>query len=219
MTCPRCHRPLEDDEDYICCADAALLRWRCDRCAKVTEGLAFPYGGCPYCGGQLQLQETDTAPEDAEAIAAVRRAFEIELGGLAFYRRAAGDRGDLELRSLFARLAAMEEEHMATLARRYHVDPPAAPGEFVYELAAVFGGVEHRAEDPGNLLHIAVAFEQRAAAYFDDCARRQPAGSPAQRLYHELAAEEREHAEMLATERARWRAGKPGLLGQPENAS
>ena len=29
--CPRCRRPLEDDEPYICCAGVEL-RWRCADC-------------------------------------------------------------------------------------------------------------------------------------------------------------------------------------------
>ncbi|MCP6769981.1 hypothetical protein NL529_34545, partial [Klebsiella pneumoniae] len=45
-TCPKCHQPIEGDEEYICCADAKL-QWRCDSCAKVSEGFAFPYGQCP----------------------------------------------------------------------------------------------------------------------------------------------------------------------------
>ena len=52
--CPKCHQPLEGDESYICCADAAL-QWRCESCAKVSEGFAFPYGMCPHCGGKLKM--------------------------------------------------------------------------------------------------------------------------------------------------------------------
>jgi len=53
MLCPKCHSPLDGDgESYICCA-GATLRWHCTACAKVSEGFAFPYGGCPLCGGAL----------------------------------------------------------------------------------------------------------------------------------------------------------------------
>ena len=37
----------------MCCAGAAL-QWRCESCAKVSEGFAFPYGRCPHCGGRLE---------------------------------------------------------------------------------------------------------------------------------------------------------------------
>ena len=85
--CPRCQRPLEDEEPYICCAGVEL-RWRCAGCHKVSEGFAFPYGMCPYCKGKLELLERG-AVEGDEALEAVRKAFEIELGGHAFYERAA----------------------------------------------------------------------------------------------------------------------------------
>ena len=55
--CPRCKRPLEDEEAYICCAGVEL-RWRCADCHKVSEGFAFPYGMCPFCKGKLELLES-----------------------------------------------------------------------------------------------------------------------------------------------------------------
>ena len=45
-----------------------------------SEGFAFPYGRCPACAGVLEI--VDGPPElDSDAQAAVRSAFEIELGG------------------------------------------------------------------------------------------------------------------------------------------
>ncbi len=213
MQCPKCHRPLEDADDgvYICCADA-VLQWRCTQCAKVSEGFAFPYGRCPQCGGQLEMldaREVDQAP----ALEGIRKAFEIELGGQAFYRRAAADTDEPILRDLFERLAEMESEHMLTLSRRYHADVPAGKTMADLDVAAVFGGVVNRPADPANLFRIAIALENRASAYFAECASRAVDGSVEQQLYRELAAEEREHAQMLGTEYARWQAGKPGLLG------
>jgi len=37
-------------------------------------------------------------------------------------------------------------------------------------------------------------------------------GSPERQLYKELAAEEKEHVDLLATEFERFKLGKPGLL-------
>src|SRR5262249_40262428 len=37
MLCPKCHRPIEGDEPYVCCASAPLS-WRCDACGKVSDG-------------------------------------------------------------------------------------------------------------------------------------------------------------------------------------
>jgi rubrerythrin len=208
--CPRCHRPLEDEEAYVCCAGTEL-RWRCTACGKVSEGFAFPYGLCPHCKGRLELLERGPI-EDERALDAIRTAFEIEIGGLAFYERAARDAADPALRDLFGRLAQMEKEHMATLTRRYHAELPAPAADFQIDRAAIFAGVERHAEDPANLFRIAIAFEQRAAKFFAERGTQAPEGSAERQLYKELAAEEREHVEILTTEYGRWQRGGAGLL-------
>jgi acyl-coenzyme A synthetase/AMP-(fatty) acid ligase/rubrerythrin len=212
MLCPKCKRPLEDRSDgpYICCA-GATLRWRCEGCAKVSEGFAFPYGQCPHCGGNLVVQDGHR-PDPTASLEGIRSAFEIELGGRAFYQRAAADCGEPELKALFSRFALMEGEHMETLSRRYHLDVPAPSPAFRREVAAIFADVEHRPNDPDTLFRIAIALENRAARFFSGRAAMAAAGSAEQRLYNELAAEEREHADLLGTEHERWRSGKPGLF-------
>ena len=213
MLCPKCQRPLEDDSEgpYICCANASL-RWRCSGCAKVSEGFAFPYGLCPHCGGRLEVVDAEPVDETA-ALHGIRMAFEIELGGRAFYQRAAADTADPALRALFGRFAVMEGEHMETLSRRYHIDEvPAPSAAFRVELAAIYADIESRPQDPANLFRIAIGLEKRAAAFFAERAGTAPAGSAEQQLYRELAAEEHEHADILITEHERWRAGKPGLF-------
>ena len=210
MLCPKCHRTLDNDDDsvYVCCADANL-QWRCSQCDRVSEGFAFPYGRCPHCGGALAVLDARRAAS-AAALEGIRRAFEIELGGRAFYQRAAADSDDPALRALFGRFALMEGEHMETLSRRYHVDPPNPSTEFRVELAAIFADVESRPQDPENLFRIAIALEGRAARFFAECSAKATPGSAEDQLYRELAAEEREHAETLSTEYARWRDGMPG---------
>ena len=207
-TCPKCHRAVEGDESYVCCA-GARLSWRCTGCAKVSEGFAFPYGMCPSCGGTLRPLE----PRGFEGagLEAIRSAFEIELGGMAFYTRAAKEASAPALRELFSRFAAMEQQHMATLSARYHVEPP-PPGDFRLDQAALYAGTNHQPDAPDNLFRIALAFEERAAAFFEERRARCPEGSAEATLYQELAAEEREHVYLLAGERQRFRAGKPGLL-------
>jgi thioredoxin reductase/rubrerythrin len=209
-SCPKCHRPIEGDEEYICCGDAQL-QWRCDSCAKVSEGFAFPYGMCPACGGKLQVVDASKV-ETAKALEAIRMAFEIELGGMAFYTRAAAESKDPALKELFGKFAEMEQEHMATLSRRYHAEAPKQSAGFTIDRAAVFAGLEYRPEDPGNLFRIAIGFEQRAVKFFNERGAAAPDGSPEKQLYRELAAEEREHVDLLTTEFERWKLGKPGLL-------
>ena len=206
--CPKCRQPLDGDEVYICCANTTL-EWRCADCGKVSEGFAFPYGQCPQCGGRLGVRDPRSVEDDA-ALAAVRAAFEIELGGRAFYVRAAREARDPALKQLFGKFADMEEEHMRTLARRYRVVVPEADGPFHLDRSRVFAGIDHRPDDPESLFRIAIAFEERAVAFFSE--RSGAPDSPEHELYKELAAEEREHVDLLTTEFDRWRAGKPGLM-------
>ena len=208
--CPRCQRELEDEEPYICCA-GMQLRWRCTECHKVSEGFAFPYGMCPYCKGKLELLERDAIADD-RALDAVRKAFEIEIGGHAFYERASREAQDPLLRELFGRFAAMEREHMDTLTRRYHARMPKDAADFQLDRAAIFAGVDRKPEDPANLFRIAIAFEQRAVDFFTGEGEKAPDGSVERQLYLELAAEEREHVALLTTEHRRWEAGKAGIL-------
>jgi acyl-coenzyme A synthetase/AMP-(fatty) acid ligase/rubrerythrin len=212
MLCPKCQRPLEDESEgvYICCA-GAILQWRCNNCAKLSLGFAFPYGRCPHCGGTLAVQDGRRL-DPKSALEGIRAAFEIELGGRAFYQRAAAESTDPELKQLFGRFALMEGEHMETLSRRYHLDVPQPSPEFRLEVAAIFADVLHRPQDPVNLFRIAIGLEHRAASFFAGRAALAAEGSEERLLYSELAAEEREHADLLATERERWLTGKPGLF-------
>ncbi len=212
LVCPKCHQPIEGDESYICCAGAPLT-WRCTDCGKVSEGFAFPYGLCPLCSGKLELlKRGDEIGEDEEALHAIRLAFEIELGGHAFYGRAAEQTSDPVLRELFGKFVEMEGEHIETLKRRYHAEVPAPSPEFQVERAAIFAGLENRPDDPANLLRMAILFEQRAVDFYEEQCNRVPDGSVQKQLYKELGAEEREHVALLTTEYERWKLGKPGLL-------
>lgn len=208
--CPKCHQPLETDESYICCADATL-QWRCEKCGKVSEGFAFPYGMCPHCGGQLKTLERAGISDEA-GLSAIRIAFQIELGGKAFYERAADRVSDPVLKALFSKFSEMEHEHMDTLSRRYHVRVPDPADGFRVDLAAVQAGVEGNIDNPETLFRTAIAFEKRAVAFFSERASKVPAGSAEQDLYKELAAEEVEHVALLETEFQRWSKGKAGML-------
>jgi len=208
--CPKCHQPLETDESYICCADATL-QWRCQSCGKVSEGFAFPYGMCPHCGGQLKMLERAGISDEA-GLNAIRIAFQIELGGKAFYERAAERVADPVLKALFTKFSAMEHEHMDTLSRRYHVQVPDPADGFRVDLAAVQAGVDGNIDNPETLFRTAIACEKRAVDFFSDRANKVTAGSAEQDLYKELAAEEVEHVALLETEFQRWSKGKAGIL-------
>ncbi len=214
MACPHCHRPGAgaDAGESLCCAGAGGV-WHCAGCGQTSEGFAFPFGLCPHCAGELRRVDAPRPAADrAAAVEGVRLAFEIELGGRAFYQRAAAETTDRELKQLFGRFALMEGEHMETLSRRYHLDVPVPSPALRREVAAIFAGVQDQPQDPANLFRIAIALEQRAARFFGTSAQQAAAGSAEQQLYRELATEETEHASLLASELERWRSGQPGRL-------
>ncbi|MCK6546968.1 NADPH-dependent glutamate synthase [Myxococcota bacterium] len=208
--CPKCRKPIEaEGEEYVCCAGERLA-WRCGDCGKVSEGFAFPWGLCPVCGGKLWAVDPKRV-EDTPGLEAIRTAFEIELGGMAFYKRAATQATDETMKSLFSKFAVMEEHHMATLSRRYHADVSAPDAGVKLDRAAVYAGIPNHPEDPVNLFRLAIAFEERAVKFFGERVDATPEG-PARQLYQELLAEEKEHVDLLTTELDRWQKGKPGLL-------
>jgi len=209
-SCPRCQGPLDGDESYICCA-GETVRWRCQGCHKVSEGFAFPFGLCPACGGEL-LRLDKAGDSNAASREVIQLALQIELGGQAFYERGAAATDDPELRELFVRLAAMEQEHVSTLARRYHVSPPQAGAGVDTDSISVYAGVEPNGTDPISLLELAVVLERRARDFFADKARELPDGSEQWRLCRELEAEEWEHVAMMETELERYKAGERGVL-------
>ncbi len=213
--CPRCHRPIEPGESYVCCAEETL-RFHCTDCHKVYEGYAFPYGRCPACGGSLSL---DQAPGSAAAadllLVAVRQAVEIELGGAAFYAAGAERADDPELAALFARLAAMEAEHLAVLGRRYHAAVPDAADVPDAVTGSTWQAVLGAAELPTDgeaLLRLALRLEERARDFFAARAHDLTEGSTEWRLYRELEAEESDHVAIIETELRRWRQGALGVL-------
>jgi len=213
MLCPKCHQPLEGDEQYICCA-GQTLQWKCDTCGKVSEGFAFPYGQCPVCQGTL-VRDAGAGPVDEDnelAMEAIRTAFEIELGGGAYYRKAAEQAQDPLLKELFSRMSEMEDEHLETLQRRYHAEVPEPSPDFETTRAAIYAGLDHNPQDPANLLRVAIGFEKRAVKFFSDHVEECPEGSVERELYEELAAEEREHVDLLTTELERFQAGLGGIL-------
>ena len=149
-----------------------------------------------------------------EGYRAVRRAIEIELGGMSFYQRGAEAAKDPELREFFAKLAAMEAEHNAELRERYKIDAPdVITGEISLDKVAIYADVEvEDVRDSSALLNVAIRLEERARDYFAEQKATFEEGSNTWRLYAELEAEESEHVDMLITELSRYRSGKPGLL-------
>lgn len=181
-------------------APDARVCWSCPGCGRRREGFAFAFGRCPQCAAPLVRDG-----QEDEELAALRCAFEIELGGRAFYQRAALECDDEALRALFRRFAVMEGEHMETLGRRYGLDLADPAADFRLQTAAVHAGVDGPVQDAEQLFRIAIALEERAAELFERRAAALPQGTPERALYLELAMEEDAHARQLEVERVRWR--------------
>src|SRR5262249_20587557 len=116
------------------------------------------------------------------------------------------------LKTLFSDLSGMELGHMETLSRRYHVPAPETATDALSPArVAVYAGTKLSGSGPEELLKLALHLEQRARTFFLENGTSFPAGSPEWKLYRELEAEEREHADLLATALARLRSGAPIL--------
>ena len=208
--CPKCRQPLETDKSYICCADATV-QWRCQSCGKVSEGFAFPYGMCPHCGGSLRVLERAGVSDEA-SLNAIRTAFQIELGGKAFYQRAADQVADPVLKGLFTKFSAMEHEHMETLSRRYHVQPPDPAEEFRVDIAAIQAGIEGDIADPETLFRTAITFEKRAVDFFSKRANAVPQGSAGGRTYTRSSPPRRSSMSPYWRPSSRASKGRAGML-------
>jgi len=137
----------------------------------------------------------------------------IELGGMALYAKGASETSDEELKTLFTKLAEMEQHHLSTLSARYHVDAPKLDdGGIGVAQIAVYGEVEVKAKSAEELLELALRLEERARDFFAEQARSLEEGSAEWRLYRELEAEEWEHVALIDTELRRFREGRVGAL-------
>ena len=207
-------QPLDGEGDGMHIGPAPVIHYHCTECHKVYEGFAFPYGLCPACGGVLDLRQDRPDTASAEAQDAIRHALEIELGGMAFYKRGAEQASDPELGEFFHKLHEMEAGHNQLLRERYQVETPEPElGKLPIAQVAVYAGyVLSDVTDGEGLLGLAVRLENRARDFFAQQKGRLDPKSDAWRLYAELEAEETEHVALLETELARYKEGKAGLL-------
>jgi acyl-coenzyme A synthetase/AMP-(fatty) acid ligase/rubrerythrin len=193
--------------------DGVAPRWHCPGCGGRRTGFAFAFGRCPDCGERLLLD----AGGGSGRLDALRQAFEIELGGRAFYHQAALASSDETLRALFRAFAVMEGEHMEMLSRRHGIALPTPLPELSLDAAGLHAGIQPVPGDADTLFRIAQTLEQRAADWFAGQAEAAPSGSPLHALYSELAAEERAHARQIADEHTRWQQGRPRRFGAVES--
>lgn len=198
-TCPSCGA-LVDGQDAICCAERQIV-YHCVSCDTHRLAFATPLGRCEQCGGELQqlarpeAVETDTI--DAETLSAIRQACEIEIGGTAFYARAAEAVTDPEAKALLVRLRDMEQQHMTSLEERFHVDLSGGTDNALSISSFVVYGDTTPPNDALGVLKLAAELERRARDFFADRVGSLPTGSLARTLYAEFLQDEEEHLRLL----------------------
>jgi rubrerythrin len=138
-----------------------------------------------------------TAELYVHAIAMEREAAER----YAEFSRRMADEGNTDVAALFARLAAQESEHLATLRRRTSgVELPPLESDYSWIDTGAPETLAHdlvfRLMTPHQALGVALRAEKNAKAFFEQAQR--VAGDPGLRaLAREMAAEEKEHIAML----------------------
>lgn len=201
--CPKCHQSVE--EDYICCADVEF-QWKCRSCQKRSRGFAIPFGQCSLCGGELEMMEGKESLKD-DQVHLIQEAIQIEITGFHFYRRLSDIVDDPQTSDFFASLSDMEREHIEELSQKYHIHLTESEIMVpVHELLPrpFFEGL-CCFEDSGDVTRLydcAISLEKRTLDFYTDRAKFFPQGE-IQNLCLELAAEEREHIQLLESERDR----------------
>jgi rubrerythrin len=189
----------------VCCAGLEY-RWKCDRCHKVSTGLAIPHGKCFLCGGSVRVIQGFEF-EDPMTVRPIRDAVQFELNSYHFYRLARSRTSHPLMRSIFDQLYQHEVDHLHLLQERYHthLDDEVLnlrPEEDELLANSLFQGLDLGTSDKPALgiYDLAIDMERRTRDHFHSLARILPEG-PEQDVCLELAAEEDEHVAMLETER------------------
>jgi rubrerythrin len=141
-----------------------------------------------------------------ENIVALQEAFQIEVNAHHFYRRLSEAVDDPQVSDFFQNLSQMEREHAEELNEKYHIhldeetfrdtDHPLPQPYFDHLCFFADTGDLHR------LYNCAIDLEKGTLEFFLSKAKVLPEGKERE-LYLELAAEEREHIDILESERDR----------------
>ncbi len=155
-------------------------------------------------GGEPKKKASDSRRRHAAE--AIRHAFELEAAATAFYRDCAKQTADPKLADMFDRLAHMEEGHGRRLFWKYGLKPQSLPpSEPALAGLALFR--DHTLPTDGEaLLELAIELERFGEAFLAEQRENFAVDSPQWKLFTELEAEEREHAEHLERELKRYRA-------------
>ena len=205
LICNACHRSSEFLSSDI---ESILEEVAAARNFETTQTVIQVFGLCEECRTGLKTPTLDgAATELVFARDALRIAVATERSGLEFYSRAATVARDPRGREIFRRLAEDEQEHLATLEKRYAeliaADPTleARPTFLFFKGAAegIFaeGSEKLRAGvDDLQALMIGIRCERDSHKFFKKYGDRFQ-DSEGKQIFLEFAEEEREHRDML----------------------
>jgi Fur family ferric uptake transcriptional regulator len=208
LICDVCHRSSEflssDVESMV--EEVAGLRG-----FTPSETILHIHGTCDACRTGAATPAIDGATTEAVfARDALKMAIATETSGLQFYKRAAAIARDPRGKRVFAKLAAEEREHLATLQKRYRelvaADPQlesrptflffkgAASGLFASGADQLKAGI-----DDEQALLVGIECERGSHRFFKRYGERFEE-SEGKRIFLEFADEERAHCDLLMRE-------------------
>jgi Fur family ferric uptake transcriptional regulator len=207
LICKQCHQSSEFLSSDV---ETLIEEVASTRGFSPTESMIQVYGLCQDCRAGRTPQARPVSTDAVFARDALRVAIATERSGLGFYTRAAKLSRDPRGRRVFERLAVEEQEHLATLERRYQQliarDPSlesqpaflffkgAANGLFAAGTKALTrGGADRQA------LLVGIRCERGSHKFFKHYGERFEE-SEGRRIFLEFADEEKAHLELLIRE-------------------
>jgi len=208
LVCNTCHKSSEFLSSDI---EALFEEVAAARNFDAAQTVVQVFGTCEECRTGVKTVPMDgTTTERVFARDALRIAIATERSGFAFYTRAAGMTRDARGRSVFQRLAEEEQEHLATLEKRYAELLAADPmlesrPTFLFFKGAASGLFSEGAErlrtaiNDQQALLIGIKCERGSHRFFKKYGERFE-DSEGKRIFLEFADEERAHLHLLIRE-------------------
>jgi len=212
LICTSCHRSSEFLSSDV---EALMEEIALARNFNITQAVVQILGLCEECRTGVASSPAastinGTTTEQVFARDALRIAIATERSGLDFYTKAASLTTDERGRSVFKRLASEEQEHLATLEKRYRqlmaTDPllESRPAFLFFKGAAnglFAAGAEklRKGVDDQEALLIGIKCERGSHNFFKRYGERFE-DSEGKQIFLEFADEERAHLDLLVNE-------------------
>ena len=207
LVCKACNRSSEFLSSDI---EVLLEEIASARGFKARQSVLQIYGTCEHCQSGRRGPREAATTEMLFARDALRMAIATERSGFEFYSRGATQVEDARARKVFQRLAAEEQEHLATLETRFEqllIEDPHLESypTFLFFKGAANGlfasGTEKltKVVNDREALMIGIRCERGSHRFFKRYGERFE-DSEGKRIFLEFADEEREHLELLIKE-------------------